>query len=85
MQREIERLEDERITLKTENRKLAKQLGGKSAKLGLTPEDLENIQEYTDALKNHRDDGSTATDSVLQKHHKLLLLQRENDELKKSN
>ena len=29
MQREIERLEEERIQLKTENRKLARQLGGK--------------------------------------------------------
>ena len=29
MQREIERLEEERIQLKTENRKLARQIGGK--------------------------------------------------------
>ena len=54
MQREIERLEEERIQLKTDNRKLAQQLGQRAAKLGLNAEDLQAIQEYTEALKNRR-------------------------------
>ena len=35
MGREIERLEEERILLKTENRKMARQLGHKAAELGM--------------------------------------------------
>ena len=54
MQREIERLEEERIQLKTDNRKLAQQLGQRAAKLGLDADDLQAIQEYTEALKNRR-------------------------------
>ena len=54
MQREIERLEEERIQLKTENRKMAVQLGHKAAQLGLDAQDLKAIQEYRDALKERR-------------------------------
>ena len=54
MQREIERLEEERIQLKTENRKLARQLGHSAAQLGLDAEDLKAVQEYRDALRERR-------------------------------
>ena len=37
LQRELDRLEEERLALKTENRKLAHQCGGKAARLGLEP------------------------------------------------
>ena len=46
MGREIERLEEERITLKTDNRKMARQLGHKAADLGLNSEDLQAIEDY---------------------------------------
>ena len=51
MGREIERLEEERILLKTENRKMARQLGHRAASLGLNAEDLQSIEEYKQALK----------------------------------
>ena len=54
MGREIERLEEERIQLKTENRKMARQLGHKAAELGLNSEDLQSIEEYKQALKARR-------------------------------
>ena len=54
MGREIERLEEERIQLKTENRKMARQLGHKAAELGLNAEDLNSIEEYKKALKARR-------------------------------
>ena len=54
LQRELERLEEERISLKTENRSLAKKLGGKSADLGLTVQDLQAVQDYTEALRQRR-------------------------------
>ena len=37
LQRELDRLEEERLALKTENRKLAQQCGARAAKLGLEP------------------------------------------------
>ena len=37
LQRELDRLEEERLALKTENRKLAHQCGGRAARLGLEP------------------------------------------------
>ena len=46
MGREIERLEEERIALKTDNRKMARQLGHKAADLGLNSEDLQAIEDY---------------------------------------
>ena len=46
MGREIERLEEERIQLKTDNRKMARQLGHKAADLGLNSEDLQAIENY---------------------------------------
>ena len=63
LQRELERLEEERIVLKTENRKLAQQCGARAAKLGLEPGDLAAIQEYSQALR-HRRRGLGDTDSV---------------------
>ena len=58
MQREIERLEEERVHLKTENRKLAVQLGHKAARLGLEADDLRAVQEYRDALRERRRNSS---------------------------
>ena len=40
LERELDRLEEERIQLKTDNRALARQLGQKAAELALEPEDL---------------------------------------------
>ena len=37
LQRELDRLEEERLALKTENRKLAQQCGARAARLGLEP------------------------------------------------
>ena len=37
LQRELDRLEEERLALKTENRKLAHQCGGRATRLGLEP------------------------------------------------
>ena len=84
LQREIERLEEERIQLKTENRKLAQQLGHRAAKLGLTNEDLTAIQEYTEALKNRRL-GMTTIDGAdphhaIQMHEGSILVQRKLEE-----
>ena len=81
LQRELERLEEERIQLKTENRKLAQQLGQRAAKLGLDSEDLHAIQEYTEALKNRRAglSGINGSDSsnTLKLHEGTMLLQKE--------
>ena len=41
LERELDRLEEERIQLKTDNRALARQLGQKAAELALEPEDLQ--------------------------------------------
>ena len=47
LQRELDRLEEERLALKTENRKLAQQCGARAAKLGLQPGigDVENVDD----------------------------------------
>ena len=47
MQREIERLEEERIQLKTENRKLARQIGGKVC-IFLVIQYIHNVQFISD-------------------------------------
>lgn len=54
MQKDIERLEEERIQLKCENRKLARQLGHKAADLMLDPDDLKAVQDYATALRQRR-------------------------------
>ena len=76
MHKEIERLEEERLQLKTSNRKLAQQLGQRAAKLGLNAEDLEAIQEYTDALKNRRLGGLDESDSI-KVHKNSVLMQKQ--------
>lgn len=45
IQRELERLEEERIQLKMENRQMARQLGHHAAELQLNVEDLQVSQE----------------------------------------
>ena len=45
--RELDRLEEERLALKTENRKLAQQCGARAAKLGLEP-GLDNAEDVDD-------------------------------------
>ena len=87
LQRELERLEEERIQLKTDNRKLAQQLGQRAAKLGLDAGDLQAIQEYTEALKNRRA-GLTGLDgqnpmSVLKLHEGGLIMQKDLEEKQK--
>ena len=47
LQRELDRLEEERLALKTENRKLAQQCGARAAKLGLEP-GLDNAEDVDD-------------------------------------
>ncbi|GAB1607429.1 hypothetical protein Ahia01_001026400 [Argonauta hians] len=51
LQKEIERLEEERIMLKQNLRKLAQQTGQRAVALGLTADDMVSIQNYTEDLK----------------------------------
>ncbi len=78
MGREIERLEEERIQLKTDNRKMARQLGHKAADLGLNAEDLQAIEEYRLALKARRN-GLRDSDQLetIQKNESLVEQQKE--------
>jgi hypothetical protein len=46
IQRELERLEEERIQLKMENRQMARQLGHHAAELQLNVEDLQAKFDY---------------------------------------
>lgn len=82
MGREIERLEEERIQLKTENRKMARQLGHKAADLGLNAEDLLAIDEYRQALKSRRNGPNKDNDSLdaIQKHENIIAQQRDIEE-----
>ena len=87
LQREIERLEEERVQLKTDNRKLAQQLGQRAAKLGLDAGDLQAIQEYTEALKNRRIgmkglDGSDPM-HVIKLHEGGLIMQKDIEDKQK--
>ena len=81
MQREIERLEEERIQLKTENRKLARQIGGKAANLGLDADDLRAMQEYRDALRERRrnladkDSDVSELDAIISHHETVRKMQ----------
>ena len=52
MQREIERLEEERIQLKTENRKLARQIGGKVSEHSLRNLTNDSVFNYMEQLSN---------------------------------
>jgi len=79
MQREIERLEEERIQLKIENRKMGRQLGHRAAELELDVEDLQAVEQYRAALKARRKglknvagiDGENAT-SVIERHESTM-------------
>ena len=51
LQRELDRLEEERLALKTENRKLAQQCGARAAKLGLEP-GLGDAEDVDGVLKD---------------------------------
>ena len=86
MQREIERLEEERIQLKIENRKMARQLGHRAAELELNVEDLQAVEQYRAALKARRKglknvggvfgDNEPVT-SVIERHEAAVTMQRD--------
>lgn len=57
LQRELDRLEEERLQLKTENRRLAAACGATAARVGLEEADLTAIQEYREALRRRRQVG----------------------------
>ena len=64
MHREIERLEEDRVQLKLDNRLMAKQLGQKAASMALEAEDLIALQEYTEALRKRRNNLSNNDTNV---------------------
>ncbi len=87
MQREIERLEEERIQLKIENRKMARQLGHRAAELELNVEDLQAVEQYRAALKARRKGlksvggvfggESENVTSVIERHEASVTMQRD--------
>jgi chromosome segregation ATPase len=78
---EIERLEEERLQLKTENRKMARQLGHKAAELELNVEDLQSMEEYRQALKSRRNGFKDYDNNeVLQKHETVVGQQKDLEE-----
>ncbi|KAL4233575.1 hypothetical protein ACF0H5_008256 [Mactra antiquata] len=61
LQKEVEKLEDERIELKQKIRKMAQHMGQRAVALGLTADDMIAVQEYTETLKEKRKPESVAT------------------------
>ncbi|KAJ8314697.1 hypothetical protein KUTeg_006847 [Tegillarca granosa] len=54
LQKEVEKLEDERIELKRKIRKLAQQTGQRAVALGLTAEDMMAVQDFQEEIKATR-------------------------------
>ncbi|TRY62027.1 hypothetical protein TCAL_01502 [Tigriopus californicus] len=82
MQKDIERLEEERIQLKCENRKLARQLGHKAADLMLDPDDLKAVQDYATALRQRRFGLESNLEDVLKTRQEVMDAQRDVDSYK---
>ncbi|XP_021339748.1 centrosomal protein of 290 kDa-like, partial [Mizuhopecten yessoensis] len=66
LQREVEKLEDERVVLKKKIRKLAQQTGQRAVALGLTAEDMMAVADFQEELKATRVKNAEATSTGAQ-------------------
>ncbi|OWF51997.1 centrosomal protein of 290 kDa-like [Mizuhopecten yessoensis] len=66
LQREVEKLEDERVVLKKKIRKLAQQTGQRAVALGLTAEDMMAVADFQEELKATRVKHAEATSTGAQ-------------------